>query len=80
MGSNRELRFRDPHGRELKDVPIRHVGPRLGWPTIFAGNAELGITAETPACGFFRVIRSTTPPVSMRSCELTSEATDVRSH
>jgi len=50
--ADQEIRFVDPRGRELKDVPVRHVGPALGWPTIFAGNTELGITADTPACGF----------------------------
>jgi len=50
--ADREIRFVDPHGRELKDVPVRPIGPALGWATILAGNAELGITADTPACGF----------------------------
>ncbi len=52
MDSTSEIRFADARGRELRDVPIQHIGPALGWPTILQGNAELGITADTPFCGW----------------------------
>ena len=52
IDSSGELRFADVRGRELRDVPIQHIGPALGWPTILDGNAELGITADTPSCGW----------------------------
>jgi hypothetical protein len=62
IGDGGELRFTDPRGREVNDVPVARVGPRLGWPTILAGNADLEITADTPACG------STGDPVDYAAC------------
>ncbi len=62
IGAGGELRFTDPRGREVRNVPAVPVGPRLGWPTILAGNADLGITADTPACG------STGDPVDYAAC------------
>ncbi len=62
IGAGGELRFTDPRGREVNNVPLVHVGPRLGWPTILAGNADLDITADTPACGW------TGDPVDYAAC------------
>lgn len=57
-----EVRFLDPSGHLVKEVPDRPRSPHLGWPMIRARNAHLNITTETPVC------ESTGEPVDYVAC------------
>jgi hypothetical protein len=50
LGPDGRPQFRDSHGWLVKAVPERPVTADVGWPAIRAGNAPLGIDAETIAC------------------------------
>lgn len=50
LSPDQRPQFRDPHGRVVPEVPPRPAPPDLGWPTIRARNAPLGIDANTIAC------------------------------
>ena len=49
LGPDQRPRFRDPHGRQVAEMPARPIRADLGWPQIRAMNEPLAIHAGTIA-------------------------------